>query len=239
MLEKETALVLHQVKYGDASALVHLYTRQRGRVVVQLKISSSKKDRQNRTLYIPLSLLEVELDFKENRDIHYIKECRIVASSSYWMGNPYKSSMAIFLEELLFRLLPATGKDCELYDYLDSSVLLLGLIEHGVANFHLLFLLNLTRFLGFYPNTDKMELTTAFDLRDGIYIAGQPGDDLLTGDGLRLWNDLVGCSFDRISQLVLSQADRRWLLHTLLRYYQLHLPSFGRLKSLDILHSLY
>ena len=84
--------------------------------------------------------------------------------------NPVKNVLALFLSEVLFRVVEGDGARPPPFQYLFESIQLLELSDKGVANFHLVFLLRLLHYLGIYPNVDSYVAGSCFDMLNGVFV---------------------------------------------------------------------
>ena len=123
MYQKVTGIVLHSLKYNDTSNIVHVYTRESGRVSFLVKVPKSRKAGVRPMLFQPLAMLELEADFRPNVSIHRIKEAKVVLPFKTLPYHPYKSAMAMFLAEFLYRALREEQSNESLFAYLQHSIL--------------------------------------------------------------------------------------------------------------------
>ena len=164
MYQKVTGIVLHSLKYNDTSNIVHVYTRESGRMSFIVKIPKSHKSGIRPMLFQPLAMLEMEVDYRPNASIHRIKEAKTVQPFKSLPYHPFKSSMAMFLAEFLYRALREEQPNEPLFAYLQHSILWLDECDDHFSNFHLVFLMRLSRFLGLYPNLEFYSEVCYFDL---------------------------------------------------------------------------
>jgi DNA repair protein RecO (recombination protein O) len=112
----------------------------------------------------------------------------------------------------------------------------LDLTTEGVANFHLAFLMQLTRYLGFFPQTNDYGSASIFDLRDGVFRPSIPDHPLFADVAeSRLIELLRELPFAALHELKLNAEQRRLLLVYLLRYYELHLSNMKDIRSHQVL----
>ena len=111
--------------------------------------------------------------------------------------------------------------------------------EQPNPNFHLSFLLKLTRFLGFYPNDKRRQDQNYFDLHEGEFVSRQPFhlNFLELDDALRFIS-LFNTPLEKIIDIKFSNDQRRFLLDKILVFYTLHTASFGEVQSHKILETL-
>ena len=167
MLISTSAIVLSQIKVGDNSHIVHLYTLSHGPLTVMVK--GSKRAALRSVFMQPLSLIEVVISMRPKQSILHIKESRpaqILTSIPY---NPVKSAIAMFLAEWLSHSIREQHPDAPLYAFIEQSILAFDEMESGYANFHLVFLIKMTYFLGIFPNLSHFDEGVYFDLQNSCF----------------------------------------------------------------------
>ena len=138
----------------------------------------------------------------------------------------------------MYKAVKQQSSDDNLFEFVFSAVEWLDHQSEGLANFHLLFLTQLTRYLGFYPDRSITD-ADYFDLKNGNFTCYKPDHHLyLAQPHTRNFYKLLQCSFEDLPQFKLSQEDRRYLLNKLLEYYALHIESFGNVKSQGVLEEV-
>ena len=150
-----------------------------------------------------------------------------------------KSTIALFIAEVLYRLVGESEENKILFDFVYGSVEALDAMTEGVSNFHLWFLAHLSRFLGFAPGNEYAE-DSYFDMREGVYTPIRPlHDKFCNQEYARLLNDLIECDVEYLGEIGLNRTQRVDMLHALTDYYTLHLDSIKRVQSLSILQQLF
>ena len=145
----------------------------------------------------------------------------------------------MFLNEVLYKSLKQHESDEVLFEFLFHAIEILDSISNGSANFHLYFLLRLTRFLGFYPDMTLAASGTYFDLRDGGYARMQPPHaQILEPHYAGLWTSILNSNFDDLENLKISSSDRKFLLEKILDYYRNHIEGFGQIRSHEVLEEV-
>lgn len=238
--EKTRGIVLHSLKYSDSATIVSIYTRQFGRVSYMVYGANKKKSACRPALLQPLSVLELEVAHQPGREMQRVKEMRAVHSFEEIPFQPVKNALALFLSELLFRVLRQTEPDEELYDFLEFSVLSLDACSNGLADFHLVFLLKLTRYLGCEPNAEQ-ETRGYFDMLNGVFCLQRPlHAHYLLPDVAADLHQLLCVDYGCLAELPrFSRKRRNELLENVLEYYRLHVPDFNGVHSLEVLQSLF
>ena len=240
MLTTSRCLVLRTIKYNDETNIVETFTEEDGTVSFLVRVSASKRAAVKSRLFRPMALLQVEWDKRPPARLQRVKSARpdyIETSTPY---DPYKASIALFLSEVLHAALHENPADRPLFAYLRASVVWLDLCRRPFANFHLVFLLRMTRFLGIYPNLSDWREGMYFDLETGSFTAAAPLHDhfLMPSDAARL-PLLMRMNYDTMHLFRFGRDERQRLLAGINDYYRLHLPTFPDLKSLDVLHALF
>ena len=238
MLVSTNAIVLSKLKYRDNDLIVKCYTQQHGTLSFLLRgILKSKKGTLQSAYFQMLSQLQIVMDYKENRSLHTIKEVRLNHLYTSLHSNVVKSAVVMFLSEVLSGVLKEEEPNETLYSYIETT--LLWFDSHTeYANFHLLFLLNLTKYLGFYPEMLHLE-QLYFNLQDGKFELKASNRNTVSGETVALLKLFLKSSFDVLSELKINAKQRQSFLSMLLHYYELHLEGFKTPKSLQVLHQVF
>lgn len=241
MLQKTQGIVLRTVKYKDASWIVDVYTDVAGRVSFLVPVPRSRKASVKAVLFQPLALVELEADFRANASIYKIKEAKSWHPFKTLPYDPYKSAIALFLSEFLCRAIRVEADNRALFAYLQHSIVWLDECRTGFANFHLVFLMRLSRFLGLYPNLEGYSSGCYFDLLNACFTTLRPvGHSHYIGpaEAARL-TTLMRMNYDTMHLFAMSRVERMRCLSVIEQYYRLHLPDFPELKSLEVLKELF
>ena len=239
MLHKTRGIVFKTTDYSETSVVVQVFTEKFG--LQSYLINGVKKPRAkiNQNILQPLYLLDMVVYYKPSGNIQRVAEVR---HQPVFLSIPYnvvKSSLAMFLNEVLYKAIRQQTADDVLFEFLFHAIEILDRTETGLSNFHLYFLLRLTRFLGFYPDTTVTANAKFFDLQSGGFSAIQPPHKNIIEPGqIEKWIDLINCNFDNLHVLAINAEDRRLLLGKILDYYQLHIEGFGQIKSHHILEEV-
>ena len=240
MLVKTEALVLHSLKIADQRMIVDMFTREQGRLSFVVHIPKTSRGRLKKQYFQPLTLLTVEADMRQQQPLQRMRDAMLLSPFTSLYTEPRKLSIALFVAEFLCHALRGEQQNVSLFDYLRSSVQWLEGSESRYANFHLVFLLRLSRFLGFYPNLDDYHRGDLFDLREGRFTSQLPPHrDFLDATEASHMQTVMRMDFATMHLFRLSQSDRRRLLTVLMNYYRLHLPAFPELHSLPVLYQLF
>lgn len=240
MLQKTAGVVLHTIKYNDSSNIVDVFTELNGRMSFLVPIPRSKKAAVKTVFFQPLSIIEIEAEVRLNTSLHRLKEVKSLFPFASIPYNPYKSAMALFIAEFLYRALREEAENAPLYAYLLNSIQWLDGSEHGFANFHLVFLMRLSRFLGLYPNIEEYRRGDYFDLLNAGFTARQPfHNSFLRPDEAYSLLQLMRMNYESMHLFAMSRTERNRCLTVINDYYRLHLPDFPVLKSVAVLQELF
>ncbi len=236
--EKTRAIVLHRFKYKETSLIVKLFTESAGRVTVLIKGAFNKKSPLRANLFQPMFLLQTELSVSPGREIQWLREASADPDLTDLLFDPAKRSIAIFLSEILYHILREDIAHPELFSFLWHSLQILDRTESGTANFHLVFLLKLTRFLGIQPAMDYSEENHWFDLSTGHFCAFPSEHNIPSVYG-KTFFALLQCPLSATNRLALNETSRNFLLDKILEFYSLHFPGFVFPKSLPVLRKIF
>ena len=237
---KTEAIVLHSLKYGETRLIVDLFTREVGRLSCIIPLPKTPKSRLKKQYLQPMTLLEVEIDQRQRLQLQKLKDARLLSAYSSIPFSPEKLALSLFIAEFLYHALRSELQNEPLFAYICDSMQWLDTVEVGFANFHLTFLMRLSRFLGFYPNLDDYVDGCVFDLRTATFSIVVPTHrDFLRPDDARRIHTLMRMDFPTMHLYRLNRMDRNRIVDVLLHYYRLHIPQFPELKSLSVLQELW
>ena len=239
MLQQTRGLVIRTVKYAETSLIARIYTEKLG---LQSYIINSVRTANptNKMVWLqPLTLLDMVVYHRKGKDLQRIKEMR---PEYIFISIPFDTPrrlLALFIAEVLYKTLKEEEANTPQFEFLYEAVSYLDQSQQSVANFHLVFLLQLSRYLGFFPQNNFSTALNYFDLREGVFTTQLPFHTDYAAPPLTDWlSQLIGLSLTQSHSLRLNRTSRKQLLQTLLRYYALHIEGFGELRSPDILEEV-
>ena len=239
MLIESLAIVLHKIKYDDKNLIVHVYSRDFGRISY-IAAKRKKQGSVHASAFEALSLIRYQAEHKPNRELQRMKECQHIYAFHTLFLDPVKNSISLFLSEVLYRVLQEAEANESLFAYLSESIKILDLVEDGKANFHIAFLMQLCRDLGITPNMEDAQAGWYFDMQAGCFVPFPPNHKFwMSYEEAGPFIHLQDIAFDNLADYRFSRIQRRKLLDTLLDYYRLHLNNFPLIKSLDIMQDLF
>lgn len=232
------AIVLTSLKYGDTSLISKVFTASDGLKSYLLKgVLASKKGKLKTAYFQPLTQLEIVANHKNKGSLERIREAKVSYHYQTLHSDISKSAMTQFLAEMLSNSIHEEESNQGLFQYLEASLQWLDTHDE-ISNFHLGFLINLTRYLGFYPDTNAIN-SPCFDLLEGAFTDRPSLNPILTGENLNFFKTVLGTNFDEIHRIKMTKTNRQELLKSLVLYFELHLQGFRKPKSLAILNEVF
>jgi len=239
MLHKTRGIVFKTTDYGESSVVVQVYTEKFGLQSYIVNGAKKPKAKIARNMLQPLHLLDMVVYHKETGNIQRIKEVKNWPPLQSIPYDVIKSSLAMFLNEILYKAVKQQSADENMFDFVFSAIEWLDHQADGIANFHLLFLVRLTRYLGFYPDRYLAGEADYFDLKNGTFSRFKPDSVLyLSPPHTQNFTMLLQGTFENIAGIKLSNDERRYLINKLLDYYALHIEGFGNIKSHEVLEEV-
>lgn len=240
MIEKSSAIVLHQLKYSETSVIVTLYTQAWGRQSYMINGIRSSKSKVKSGLLQPLFLLEIEAYHKAGRDIQRLKEFKMASVYKTLPFDIVKSTMAMFLAELLNKVLRSEEPDPSLFDFIFHSLIYFDSMEKGAANFHLWFMIKMMGYLGYQLENNHSSVNVFFDMKAGSFVPFRPSyPNTPDTEESELLSVIMGLGVEEMSKFSFSGSKRARLLESLLECYAIHFDGIGNFNSLRILQEIY
>lgn len=239
MLYKTRGIVLKTTLYSETSVIAQLFTEKFGIQSYMINGVKRPKAKIRMNMLQPLHLVDLVVYHKSNSGIQRIAE---LLPSPVFRSIPYdliKSTMIIFLNEVLYKSIRQQHTDEYLFHYIFSSLCWVDESERANASFHLAFLLKLSRFLGFAPSMETKTDQSYFDLQEGEFKSLPPLHPyFIEKREALLFIQLYNTPFENLNEIKIDNATRRTILDKILIYYTLHTASFGEIKSHQILEDV-
>lgn len=232
------AIVFNSIKYGDTSLIVKCFTKKKGIKKYLIKgILTPKKRKLKPAYFQPLTQLQITANHTHKNLLNSIREVQVINPYETISTSIVKQSILLFLSEVLSGIIREEEENLNLYNYIETALIWLDTHDR-VSNFHLLFLLNLSGFLGFYPDTSQSN-KSAFNLLEGTFTHEINKKFNISGTKLTAFKKLLGINFDAISDVSFSKQERQVVLQMIIEYFELHLTGFKKPKSLNILETVF
>lgn len=237
-IQKLKGIFLHKIRYSENSVIARIYTDQLGMQSFIIRGVGEKTKAKKSGLLQPLTLLEMVVYYNHKRNIQQTKEL----SADYHFKNLQqddlvRSSIAVFINELIYKSIREEESNYPMFDFLYNSIRFLDTTKNYL-NFHLVFTVQFTKFLGFYPSMGSSD-TEFFDLREGYFVSSKPlHEDFIPSSMVQYFQGLLKTDYENAGNLKLNNRQRKDLLEYLLLYYALQLHGFGKMKSHHVLETV-
>ena len=239
MLHKTRGIVLKTTLFSESSVVVQIFTEKFGIQSYLINGVKKPKAKIRMNMLQPLHLVDMIVYHKANTNIQRVSELR---PSPIFRTFPYdiiKSTIIMFLNEVLYKSIRQQNTDERLFDFIFNGICWFDESETMNVNFHLAFLLKLTRFLGFAPSTQTRSDQSYFDLQEGEFSSRVPvHSNYIEKDDASLFIALLDAPFEKIFEIKLSNISRRNILDKILVFYTLHTASFGDIRSHQVLEEV-
>ena len=239
MIIKTAGIILHSFKYAETSIIARIYTRELGlqSYLVPGVRKSRAKIKQN--LFQPLCILDLIVYHKEREGLHRIKEINCPKPYSSLPYDIQKTSIAIFLAEIMQHALKNQEASPSLFDFLQESFHHLDSTTEKIADFHLFFLVQLSRYLGFQPRNNYDVSCCYFNLQEGVFQRSPGHPDVCLDQSLsKHFRDILNADVLLSDSLVIPGSCRKELLKKIVDYFRYHLAGMPEVKSRGILETV-
>ena len=239
-MPRSHGIVLHRLNYNDRSDIMCVYTRDHGAVSFLVRRATRGRGGKQTAALGALTLIDIEWEEHGAASLQRPQEMTLWQSWTTLPYHPHKAAMSLLLAEFLYRALRSEQANTALFDYMCNALQWLDMAERDFANFHVVFLTHLTRYLGFQPNLEDWHEGTYFDLRTACFVEIPPmhHDYLQPGEASQL-PLLLRVDVRSMSRLQWNGQFRNRALRLLAYYYRLHLPEFPEVRSIDILTEVF
>ncbi|MFN4122952.1 MAG: DNA repair protein RecO [Flavobacteriales bacterium] len=231
MIVSTEGLVIHQIKYGETSSIVQVFTRLQGMVKVMVNGVRGKKSKAG--LLQPLNQIELVYYRKDHQQIYNIKEIRMTKAYQHLNTEPDRIAQLMFCTELIHKTVKEEEQNDALYDFIQTALDEYDAQFSSNADFHLSFLAGLAAFVGIQPMLNYNQENKFFSLTEASF---QGFEDLQCLTTLQSQTFFKLFNGDKLS---LSNAERRALLLSVLAYYQAQFPHMGKIRSVEVLQQVF
>lgn len=225
MLHKTHAIALSHIKYRDTSIIAKIYTEQFGLQSYVVNGVRSKNSRAKMALFQPFTLLELVCYHNEKKDIQRISEMKHSHLLPHLGHDVRKSSIVLFLTEILVKILKEEQADADQFQFLYQSIIALDEAREGLNYFHLQFLLKWGRFLGITPDTSAELIHEIAHYQKNFHSAS-----------IEKFQELFARDYG--PGITLNKSEKMYCLDAILTFYGLHFENVRSLKSLNVLQEV-
>lgn len=233
---KTKAIVISALKFQEKGLIVKCFTLSNGLKSYMVRDAfSSRKGSSKMAYFQPLTIIEIEAVHRNKGTLENFKEVKIASPFHSIHSDIFKSTMVLFLSEILQHSIHEEEKNESLFTFLETA--LHWLDEHDeISNFHLILMLETSKYLGFYPDTSDIDMPF-FEMTEGVFTPFQAVSSI-TEHETQLFKKLIQLKFDT-NEKVFHVIERQILLKILIDYYSFHLDGFKRPKSLEVLKEVF
>lgn len=236
MLISTKGIVFHCMDYSETSIIARVYTEQLGLQSYIVKGVRKKRARIKRNLFSPLSIIHLSANHKESDGLRILREASCEYQLNAIATDMAKTAVSIFLSELLTRSISAQMADPGLYDFIEDAILNLDRSNQSIAGFPLSFTIGLTQFMGFDPHNNFSSVNQYFDMVEGNFCPHPPGHpDYISMPLSKSLSEVLTALNAGVVSIVSNYHTRNALLTEMLRYFRIHIPYLGDIKSVQVL----
>jgi DNA repair protein RecO (recombination protein O) len=232
MLIATRAIVLKSIKFQDSSLIVKMFTETHGVQSFMIKGVRSVKANGKAGLFQSGMILDLIMYYQENKSLKTLKEYKAAYIYESALYDIRKSSVLLFLFEILEQIIHDDSVDEHLFQFLVSALQQFD-AQPFQPDFHLHFLLDFMKHLGMYPNGFQTESLPFFNIKEGEFVMQSSNNPfVLNKDDSSLMNLLL------LRQTPFSKQERKRLLQIILDYFHYHIEHFRGVKSLAVLEAI-
>jgi DNA repair protein RecO (recombination protein O) len=234
---KTSGIILKNIRIGDKKIISKIYTESAGLQQYSIQFGSSSKSKIRPAHIQPLNLVELDVIAKENRDIGRVQEIRIAYPYRELNFNVLKNCISVFLNEVLIKSIKESESNPELFLFIRNALIELDAHPGGFGGWHLYFLIELARRLGFYPQENFSQDTSFFNLLDGRFeFKPPPHVHYFDKNESMMFQELMRDAANyRHAPPPFETRSRQ--LELILRYFNFHVPGCTDFKSLPVLQA--
>lgn len=242
MLEPTRGIVLRQLKYGETSLILTVFTERFGVHAYMLKGVRTARAKTHRAGLLQVgALLDLVVDHRPGRQLQQVREFTPNYFPQKMQEDVARNSISVFCAEVLQKLLPEAEPMPDLFEFCHEFMIFLDTLPISeIANFPVYFLIRCGRFLGYAVQGRYTPDDHCADAIEGSFSArpGTAETSLMDEEAAALDSLLQADSFDRVSHIVLSGTMRYRLVNWYVQFLHVQTQHMGRPRSLEILRAI-
>ena len=233
-------IVLKALKYKESSLILDIFTEDLGLHSFLINGVFKKGDQRLAAILSVGNIIDLIAYFSEQKNLHRLKEVNYAYVYNDLYYNLIKSAISTFILEICRKTIKDHHPNPELFQFIQRCLIILDKQEIVDSDFHLKFLIRLTKILGFQPENNFSDSNNAFDLENGQFCSYLIQSPYHLEPVLSQYMHLLLSETDAQQTLPikLNNLHRRKLLDGILLYYRIHIENFGLLNSPDIFKSI-
>ncbi len=239
MNSKTRGIVLQSTNYSESSLVVKIYTENAGPGSYIVGSVRTRNSRFKSNIFQPLSLVEMVASGKPGQSMKRITEIQLSPPFITIPGDIVKSSIAIFLSEVIYRSIREEEQSPILFGFLHNSIQILDLCQENCSRFHIYFMIRFSRHLGFFPHGECVPGVSIFDLKEGYFTPNRPVHEaFLDYDHAALLFRLMHSDFENYRDIPITSPSLKILVKAMVTYFEIHHTHGNAIKSHTVLEEV-
>lgn len=233
-------VALRTIKYNDKHSILSVYSLEMGRLSFLVSAGNGREANRRRAMFMPLSIFECVASIKPGRELHTMRDPRVLMPLHGLHSHPMKGAVAMFIADVLNAVLRESQSDNATFAFLVDAITRFDVMNEGIANYHLCFLYRLGRFIGIEPDVSTYQEGAVFDMQEARFRMTPPmHHKCLNANDAGVLAMLSRITFDNMRFYKFNRNQRNDLLDKILEYYTIHYSSLSQMQSLEVLRALF
>ena len=225
------AIALLNHKYGEGAVIAKIFTEEYGLKSFSVKRNKSKKSKNKILLLDKMNLLTINAKNNSKKEIQYLSEINL--AYAYQNTSLKNKLIRIFIAEVLSKALIDSEKNINLFQFIWNTNTQIDNLENVNNNFCIIFLIQLSKFLGISPSTENIDLPY-FNLNSGNFTnIKNKNEEIIKGEVINYFKRLI-----IKENVIIPYQSRQELIKILFRYYSIHHVNLSNIKSYEVIESL-
>jgi len=233
MKYKSAAISLTYIKNGESSIISKILTKEMGLQTFFVKGVRSKKSKKKLSLFEPLKLLHIDASFDKKKPFQYLSDINLASNFNNQSNKMYNHFVSFFIAEVTSKVTQENEQNKMLFNFVWETTNKLYRSKEKDPNFPLIYLIELTKYLGFYPSNTKLK-NSFFELEEGCFAEKRaPAKTYLNKQQSMYLKSLL-----KNDDVLIPKKEKSQLLKELMLYYKLHHYNLDRVTSHTIIEEL-
>jgi DNA repair protein RecO (recombination protein O) len=225
------AIALLNHKYGEGAVIAKVFTEEYGLKSFSVKRNKSKKSKNKILLLDKMNLLTINAKNNSKKEIQYLSEINL--AYAYQNTSLKNKLIRLFIAEVLSKALIDSEKNINLFQFIWNTNTQIDNLENVNNNFCIIFLIQLSEFLGISPSTENIDLPY-FNLNSGNFTnIKNKNEEIIKGEVINYFKRLI-----IKENVIIPYQSRQELIKILFRYYSIHHINLSNIKSYEVIESL-
>lgn len=230
------ALLLRKTPYSETSLVLKFLTEDDG-VQSYIFQGAQRKGKKGNILQ-SLAWVEISGFKRADSTLGKITEVSFVEQWRLIPDDIYRSTIVMFITELLNKVLTEETNEGEIYNFLVHFLQRLDQAPFP-KEAHLFFLVQMIHYLGIQPQNIAMEQARYFDFLEGTFLQHEPPHHVFES-GAKVKHLYQSFQLEAIDQSCFANGKERLeVMQTLLQYMAVHFDELDDLKTLDVLETIF